>query len=359
MQTLVELGVRVTFMPDNLAALEPYTRELQKMGVEVLYGHLDVNAEIATIGSQLDLVILSRPHTASRWLDLVREFAPSARVAYDTVDLHWLREARRGRLDSSMGILETSNGSLGAITPKAEALRQLELAMIRATDSTIVVSNCEREQVERDVHGTRVIVIPTIHDVEQYVPPPEDRSGILFVGGFEHHPNIDAAVRLVKEIMPIVWRELGDVEVTIVGSKPPTEVKALASSLVDVTGWVEDLEPLLNKARLMVVPLRFGAGLKGKITQALAFGLPVVTTPVGSEGLQVRQDPALLVAEDAQTLATDAVRIYRDDELWRSLSRSGQALIVEQCSTEVLSERLGLLLDSSSASVIETARSTS
>jgi O-antigen biosynthesis protein len=217
--------------------------------------------------------------------------------------------------------------------------------MIRATDTTIGVSISEREQVERDVAGTRVTVIPTIHDVEPYVRPPGDRSGILFVGGFQHHPNIDAAVRLVKEVMPVVWRELGEVEVTIVGSEPPTEVKALASSLVEVTGWVEDLEPLLNKARLMVAPVRFGAGLKGKITQALAFGLPVVTTPVGAEGLQAREEPALLVAEDMYTLAIDTVRVYRDDELWRSLSRSGQALIVEQCSTEVLSARLGQLMN--------------
>jgi GT2 family glycosyltransferase/glycosyltransferase involved in cell wall biosynthesis/SAM-dependent methyltransferase len=357
MQALIELGARVTFMPDNFAASEPYTAHLQRMGIEVLYGHLDVRAEIAAIGSRLDMAILSRPHQASRWLDLVREFAPSAIVAYDTVDLHWLREARRGALGSSLGLLEMSNGSLGSIAPKAEALRHLELAMIRATDATIVVSNCEREQVERDVPGSRVIVVPTVHDVEPYVQPPEDRSGVLFVGGFEHHPNIDAAVRLVKEVMPAVWRELGDVEVTIVGSKPPAEVQALASSLVDVAGWVEDLQPLLDGSRLMVVPLRFGAGLKGKITQALAAGLPVVTTPVGAEGLEVREDVALLVAEDAEGLAADAVRVYRDDELWRTLSRSGQSLMFEQCSTKVLSERLSDLLDSTMGKTADGVRS--
>jgi O-antigen biosynthesis protein len=357
MQALIGLGARVTFMPDNLSPSEPYTQHLQGMGIEVLYGHLDVNAEIAAIGSRLDTVILSRPHAASRWLDVVREFAPSATVAYDTVDLHWVREARRGRLGSSLNLLEMSNGSLGSIAPKAEALRHLELAMIRATDTTIVVSNCEREQVERDVPGSSVIVIPTVHDVEPYVLPPEDRAGILFVGGFEHHPNIDAAVRLVKEVMPVVWHELGDVEVTIVGSKPPAEVQALASSRVDVTGWVEDLHPLLDKARLMVAPLRFGAGLKGKITQALAAGLPVVTTPVGAEGLESRDDAALLVAEDAGELAADAVRVYRDDELWRNLSNSGQKLIAEQCSTEVITGRLSGLLGITPVLAVDTAHS--
>jgi glycosyltransferase involved in cell wall biosynthesis len=345
MQALVELGARVSFMPDNLTPLEPYTRHLQGIGIEVLYGPLNVNAELATIGPRLDLAILSRPHQAGRWLDVVRELAPSATVAYDTVDLHWLREARRTTLGNSAGTLEMSNGRVGSIAPKAQALRHLELAMIRASDATIVVSNCEREQVEHDVPGSSVLVIPTVHDVEPYVSPPEDRSGVLFVGGFEHHPNIDAAVRLVRDVMPAVWRELGEVQVTIVGSHPPPEVQALASPLVDVTGWVEDLWPLLDNARVMVVPLRFGAGLKGKITQALAVGLPVVTTQIGAEGLEDHEEEFLLVAEDAEDLAAHVVRVYRDDELWRSLSRSGQALIAGQCSTEVLADRLSHLLE--------------
>ncbi len=354
-KALLEDGVRVTFMPENLTPTQPYTRSLQKLGVEVLYGQLHVNAELDTIGPRLDLAILSRPHTTSRWLDAVREYAPSATVAYDTVDLHWLREARRGDLGSSPGKLGVSNGALKSITPKAAALRHLELAMIKATDVTIVVSDCEREQVEQDVPGARVIVIPTVHDVEPYVPPPEDREGILFVGGFEHPPNIEAAVSLVKEVMPAVWRELGDVPVTIVGSEPPPQVAALASPLVDVTGWVEDLKPLFESSRLMVAPLHYGAGVKGKITQSLAAGLPVVTTPIGAEGLDGGADESMLVGESSQELAADTVRVYRDDELWRGLSRAGQALIEEQCSIRVLSERLDSLLDDAAVGSAEPA----
>jgi GT2 family glycosyltransferase/glycosyltransferase involved in cell wall biosynthesis/SAM-dependent methyltransferase len=346
MQALIKRGARVSFIPDNLTPLEPYTRHLRRMGIEVLYGQLNVNAELATIGPKLDLVIISRPHQAGRWLDVVREYAPSATVAYDTVDLHWLREARRGTLGMAAGVLEMSNGKVGAIAPKAQALRHLELAMIQASDATIVVSNCEREQVEHDVPGSKVVVIPTVHDVEPYVPPPEGRSGVLFVGGFEHHPNVDAAVRLVRDVMPAVWRDLGEVHVTIVGSHPPPEVQVLASPLVDVTGWVENLRPLLDGARVMVAPLRFGAGLKGKITHALSVGLPVVTTRIGAEGLDEREEEFLLVAEEPEDLAAHIERAYRDDELWRSLSRAGQALIVEQCSTEVLADRLSRLLDS-------------
>ena len=359
LQGLLRLGARVTFMPDNFSPLQPYTCTLQEMGIEVLYGALDINAELATIGPRLSLAILSRPHDAGRWLDVVREFAPSTRVAYDTVDLHWLREARKGTLGTSRWSGPGGgNGSLDSIAPKAKALREVELAMIRASDVTLVVSDSERLQVERDVPDKDVLVIPNVHDVEPYVMPPEDRSGVLFVGGFAHPPNIDTAVRLVKDVMPAVWRELGDVQVTIAGPHPPPEVQALASPMVDVTGWIEDLRPLLDRARLMVAPLRYGAGLKGKVTQALAVGLPVATTPIGAEGVD-DPDECMLIAEDPHDLAAHIVSAYRDDELWLRLSRAGQAFVAEHCSAEIVTERLGQLLDGASGSVTDTATSTS
>jgi O-antigen biosynthesis protein len=349
MQALIGLGARVIFMPDNFTPSQPYTRFLQRMGVEVFYGLLNVNAELETIAPRLSTVILSRPHVASRWLDTVREYAPSATVVYDTVDLHWLREARRNAIGvPSTDAAGVNNGQANALGSRARALRELELAMARATDTTLVVSDSERTQIEHDVPGVNVLVVPTVHDVEPVVPPPTNRSGILFVGGFQHPPNIDAAVRLVKEVMPAVWRAVGAVRVTIVGPNPPPEVQALASPQVDVTGWVEDLRPLLDGARVMVAPLRYGAGMKGKITQALSVGLPVVTTPIGAEGLESENDDGdcLLVAGDQRELAAHVIEVYRDDELWRRLSRAGQTLIAERCSTAVVSERLGQLLDS-------------
>jgi GT2 family glycosyltransferase/glycosyltransferase involved in cell wall biosynthesis/SAM-dependent methyltransferase len=357
MQALIRLGARVTFMPDNLARIPPYTRRLQRMGVEVMYelDYTDIRTEMVRIGPGLSTAILCRPHTASRWLDTVREYAPAATIVYDTVDLHWLREARRNASAVLTNSLVGSNGSPdpASIWPKAKALRELELAMIRATDATLVVSDGERSQVEHDVPGANVVVVPNVHDIASYVPPPTTRSGILFVGSFEHVPNVDAAVGLVKEVMPAVWGELGEVRLTIVGSDPPPEVRALASPLVDVTGWVEDLQPLLEEARLMVAPLRYGAGLKGKVTQCLAYGLPVVTTSIGAEGILIAPGEAnetgsteqyLLVADDAREMASQTIKLYRDDDLWRRLSGAGQAFIAERCSTELVATRLNGLL---------------
>lgn len=358
-QSLIGLGARVTFMPDNFTPSQPYTRALQRLGVEVLYGQLNVNAELETIAPRLSMVILSRPHVASRWLDTVREYAPSVTVAYDTVDIHWLREARRNAVGkAAAGALGASNnGQVRELGPRAHALRELELAMVRATDTTLVVTDSEREQIKHDVPKANVLVVPMVHDIEPVVPPAESRSGILFVGGFQHPPNIDAAISLIKEVMPIVWHQLGDVRVTIVGSDPPPDIQSLASPRVDITGWVEDLQPLLDSARLMVAPLRYGAGMKGKITQSLSVGLPVVTTPIGAEGLENEDEECMLVAEDPQQLAAHVVKAYRDDELWRRLSRAGQELIIDRCSTEVVSKRLVQLLSSASTSVVESASS--
>lgn len=335
-QALTDLGCRITFFPEDRHLRLPYTVELMNMGVEVWYGDVDVVAELAAIGPGLALVVTCRPHTTSRWLDLIRECAPSVPVVYDTVDLHWLREARRAA---------TADGSRQiALGPKAVALREIELALIRATDATLVVSAEERAQVEADVPGAAVRVVPIVNEVRAIVPPARGRRGVLFIGGFEHTPNVDAALRLVQRVMPRVWRELGQVPVTIVGGSVPPEVEALASPLVDVAGWVPDVDPLFDTARAMVAPLSYGAGLKGKVTQALAAGLPVVTTAVGAEGLDAVDGEQLLISDDDGELAGRVIRALTDDDLWATLSSSGQRLAAERCSPSLVAEQLRGLL---------------
>ena len=344
-RSLQRLGYAVTFLPDNFAPIQPYTRDLQRLGVEVIFGPVDLLAEFADIGPSLAAAILSRPHSASRWLDSVREFAPSATVIYDTVDLHWVRESRRFSLGRPS--LSGSNGVIPAQGPKAAALLELELAMVRASDVTVAVTDDERSQILRHVSDARVSVIPTIHENATDVPPVAGRRGLLFVGGFEHPPNVDAVTFLVREVMPLVWNMVGEMPVTIVGASPSREVEELAGSRVDVRGWVADLTPLLESARAMVVPVRFGAGVKGKITQGMAAGLPVVTTPVGAEGLEGVDNENMLVGDTTEALAERIVRIAEDDALWQTLSSGGQRLVAANCSLEVLDERMRELLAAS------------
>lgn len=338
LRALIDLGCHVAFLPDNLMAHQPYTRELQRMGVEVLHG-LEIPDDIKRIGRSLSLVILSRPQVAGRWLELVREYAPRATVVYDTVDLHWVREARRAAFEAGGDPLKPQ------LSPKASGMRELELGLIRATDVTVVVSEPERVQVLEDVPDANVHVIPNVNELRARVPPVGIREGVLFVGGFEHPPNVEAVMMLVQDVMPAVWRTLGGVRVVIVGADPPPEVQALASDHVEIKGWVPDLEPLLGSVRAMVAPLRYGAGLKGKVTQALAAGLPVVTTPIGAEGLDATDGEQMLIGRDANELAERTTRVLRDDELWRKLSQAGQRVAAELCSPEVIESRLAGLLE--------------
>ncbi len=287
MESLISLGARVTLLPDNVSRCDPYTTDLERMGIEIMYAPCDVDRELAETGASIDFVILSRPHPASRWLDTVREHAPRATVAYDTVDLHWLRESRRASVAAAAAESHGASAApAAAIEQKSHALRELELAMIRATDITITTTEREQAIVEEEVPGAAVLVLPTVYDVAAHVPPFASRDGILFLGGFERAPNVDAAKRLVSEILPLVLQELGDVHVTIVGAEPPSDIRELASSRVEIAGWVEDLDPVLARHRLMLAPLSFGAGMKGKVVQCLAAGLPVVTTGVGAEGIE-------------------------------------------------------------------------
>jgi glycosyltransferase involved in cell wall biosynthesis len=269
-----------------------------------------VSSELDALRDRVVLAILSRPQIAARYVDAIRERIPAATIAYDTVDLHFLRERRRA--------------DLGEGNPaKAEALREIELALIRACDTTIVISEPERRYVLDEVPDAEVRLIPNANHVATEVPHPEGREGILFVGGFQHAPNLDAALVLVHEVMPLVWRELPDCKLTIVGPHGPPEIHALASPLVEVAGWVPEIEPLLDGARVMVAPLRYGAGMKGKVTQSLAAGLPVVTTAIGAEGLSLTSGEHLFVSDDVEGIAAEVVRLYRDDELWRRLSAAG------------------------------------
>jgi GT2 family glycosyltransferase/SAM-dependent methyltransferase len=342
MRSLLRLGYGVNFLPNNFTPIEPYTAELQQLGVEVIYGQVDIRAELADMGTLLTAVIMSRPHTVADWLDTVRELAPSALAIYDTVDLHWMRETRRVALDA-VG-RAGQNGAISAQGAKATALRELELAMARASDVTVTVTEEERGHVLAEVPDARVTIVPTIHEIASDVPPCDDRGGVLFVGGFEHPPNVDAATYLVREVMPLVWAVRPDVKVTIVGSHAPREVEALATSRVDVRGWVAELEPLLDAARVLAAPVRFGAGMKGKVTQGLAAGLPIVTTPVGAEGLDASDGEQMLIGETAEALAERILRVVEDDALWGSLSQQGQELITAKCSREVLDQRLREML---------------
>ncbi|HYI80927.1 MAG TPA: glycosyltransferase [Thermoleophilaceae bacterium] len=332
LDTLAELGCRVTFLPDGPVADDRYRRSLQDASVEVLEPGSELAAYLAAAGGRTRLAILSRPYVASRYLHIVREHAPGARVAYDTVDLHYVREHRRAEVEGNPN------------RAKAAGLRELELALARACDVTLTVSEAERQTLLAEEPGLDVAILPNVHEPWSEVPPRGERSGVLFVGGFAHGPNVGAALELAREVMPAVWAEIEDVRLTVVGADPPPELAALADDRIDVRGWVPDLAPLLGGSVAMAVPLRYGAGVKGKVTQSMSAGLPVVTTVVGAEGLAVEHGREILVGDTAGELARLIVELYRDADLWSRISVAGREEVARTASPAALRPVLERLL---------------
>ena len=335
LEGLLSLGCRISFLPDNGYPQEPYTSQLQAIGIEVLAGEFKLPERVAALRPRLALVIASRPYVAARHLHIIREHAPEALVAYDTVDLHYLREKRRGRQEPK------------ATSGLADGFRELEVALARATDVTVVVSEEEGRHLAEIAPDVSVRVVPNANEVPVNVPGPEGRSGLLFVGYFQHSPNVDAAFYLVHEVMPRVWRHRRDAVLTLVGSEMTPELKALESDRIEVAGWVHDLQPLLDNSLALVAPLRYGAGVKGKVTQSLAAGLPVVTTTIGAEGLQAGDGVELQIADDPDDFARRVVALHDDPALWLKLSANGQDLARRLWSPAVQRAAVKRLLDES------------
>jgi glycosyltransferase involved in cell wall biosynthesis len=170
--------------------------------------------------------------------------------------------------------------------------------------------------------------------------PFAERKDIFFVGGYQHPPNIDAAQWFVGSVWPLIRRELPEVEFHLIGSKAPEQVRALAGNGVRFHGFVEDLEPWLDGCRIAVAPLRYGAGIKGKVNISMSRGQPVVATPVAVEGMFAEAGRDVLVAATAAAFAAEVVRLYRDEALWTQVSTFGLENVQKYFSVETA--RLGL-----------------
>ncbi|MEZ5333450.1 MAG: glycosyltransferase [Thermoanaerobaculia bacterium] len=314
LRLLREIGYRVTFVPANLKRFEPYACDLEALGIEVVSAPVDrtVGGYLERVGDAFEVALVSRAHIAAEHLDAVREHCPSARVVFDTVDLQFLRLQRQAELEKDEDL-----------RVRAGEARAREVALARKADLTLVVSDVEKELLAHEAPDLEVRVLSNIHHVYGAGKRFEERSGLLFIGGFEHPPNVDAVLWLVEEILPLVHRRLPDVHASIIGSKPTTEVRELASERVTIAGYVPDVAPYFERARLSVAPLRYGAGVKGKVNQSLAHGLPCIATSCAAEGMGLTTGQDVLIADDAASFADAIVRAYSDAALWGRLSEGG------------------------------------
>lgn len=315
MRLLRQEGAHVVFVPADRTRDEHSTRVLQQLGVESWFAPFikTLPAWIREHGARFDTVVVCRHYVMRELLPLLRKHAPQARIVFDTVDLHYLRERRGAEVVGDAALARNSGRT-----------QALELDIIARTDATLVVSEVECALLARDAPTAKVEVLSNLHQVAGPGRSFEQRRDLVFVGGFRHPPNVDAVRWFVGDVFPKIRVQLPDVRFHCIGSDTPPEIEALAAQPgVEVHGHVPDLAPYMDGVRVAIAPLRYGAGVKGKVNLSMAHGQPVVATACAVEGMHLRDGADVLVGEDADAFADAVVRLYRDPVLWHQLAQNG------------------------------------
>ena len=309
MRTLSTLGFRVLFVPQDLRYHPRYTPELEAWGIEVAdersIDSLDDVLEVA----QFELALLVRPTVSSWAIDRIRAIQPNARVVLAPLDLNYVRMAA-----------EATFADDALLAEDAQRARIDELSDIERADATIVLSSFEAERLAELVPGATVAHVPMARD--GWASPIDDwsqRHDLVFIGSYTHAPNVDGILWFLTEVWPTIAERLPDARFVAYGSAMPDELVALASERVIMHGYVRRLEDAYATARVSVVPLRFGAGVKGKVTSTMLAGIPIVSTPVGTEGMDL-DDRTVVVADDGAAFADAIVALWDDDTRLTRLS---------------------------------------
>jgi GT2 family glycosyltransferase/glycosyltransferase involved in cell wall biosynthesis len=314
LRILHQEGWHVSFAPDSGQADDDSIALLGDLGVEVLQRPSIANlpAWLREHGSELHAVILCRHTVAGQYNKVVRQYAPQAKLILDTVDLHFLREQRAAELDDS-----------AALRRKAESSRRSELALINECDVTFVVSSHEREILRHVAPDAHIELLSNIHDVHGRGRDYANRRDLVFIGGYGHPPNADAVHWIANDILPLLRQQMPDICVHILGDVPESARTTLQRPGLEVHGRVDDLKPWLDSCLASLAPLRFGAGVKGKINMAMSHGVPVIATAIAIEGMHLRDGEDVLQADRPEEFVEAVQRLLSDEALWVRLSDAG------------------------------------
>lgn len=327
LKILSELGYNVKFLGENFYRHEPYTKELQKMGIEVLYGPYYANNYqnwLKQNGNYFDYVFFNRPHITNKFIDVVIDNCKNAKLIYYGHDLHYLRINREYELKHDDALLKES-----------DKWKKIELDIFNKVDLIYYPSKIEVEEIKKINNSLNVKVLqPYLYSNISSNYNAYKRDGILFVGGFRHSPNFDGIMWFINEIMPNIINLNKNIKLYVAGSYPPQELIDSANKNIIVKGFVSDaeLDDLYNSVKMVVAPLRFGAGIKGKVVEAMSKGVPVYTTICGAEGI----DCESLIVDDT---FNDLVDIYLDNEKLNELSNNLISYVKDNYSEESAKER--------------------
>ena len=338
-------GWVVSFAAENGHGGERYARVLQQMGIPAYTLHrawdrcedsrVDLEQLVGT--GHFDVVLFAFWSCAEKHMATVRQLSPRSLLVVDSIDIHLLRQSRRMLRDAG------SPGNPPVLdTAYADEARR-ELNVYAGVDAVITVSQKEADLVN-DFVGRRIAhAIPDTEDIIDSDIPLKDRRGMLFVGNFRHPPNVQAVEHLCQEIVPRISPEILEAHpIYIVGNDPDDTVMECCAGAKNVrlVGWVPSLVPYLVRARASLIPLLYGAGTKRKLLQSLMTGTPSVTTSIGCEGLNLRHDCHVLVADGAADFVAATTRLFTDDALWSRLAVAGREFVKSVHGRDAVAARL-------------------
>ena len=304
-----------------------YIKKIKDLGVNVYQPSIDQKGQLVTkedfiklIAPKIDVAWLHRPTIFSKFQSLVKTANPNIKLVFDMVDFHYVRLLREYELNKDE-----------ALKAEAEKFLKIELENCKNADVVIAISTTDKELLKQHFNtDEKVVLISNIHqhiDKSDNFNSFENRNDLLFVGSFRHDPNSDAVKYLKENIMPLVWKDIPDLKVNIIGSYITDDIEALASDKFKLLGFVDDLNAVINTTKLFVAPLRFGAGIKGKIGQSLEHSLPLVTTNVGAEGFDFGNQKQIMIANNAEAIAQKVIDLYTNKILWEEASNSCKTIL--------------------------------
>ena len=319
---MLALGFKVTFVPANLAPMGKYTSVLQNMGVEVLYVpfYYSLDDVLQRRLGEMDAVYITRYDVAQKSIDTIKE--ANKPVLFNNADLHFLREIRAALVKNDDEAME-----LALLT------RDEELEVCKKVDAVLTYNTTEQAVISSHLaQESNMHITPWIVEPKDAGPEFKAREGIAFLGGYNHTPNIEAVEYMVQEVMPKLKAQRPDITFYVYGSKMPEHFNGFNSDNVNVKGFAETLDGVYHDHKIFIAPLLSGAGIKGKVLDALAYATPTILTDIAAEGTGLTNGINTLIANDADEWVEAIIKLYDDEQLWKQFSENSKILAKENFS---------------------------